>query len=159
MEKHLTAGNWEVENVAGIDEAGRRVLFTSTEDSPTERHLYAVGLDGTNKQRLTRGAGTHVISMAPNTAYFADDYSSLSSPRQRTFYKSDGTEARQYRTATPSPADEFEILPTEIVQVKASDGTPLYGRMIKPAGFQTGKKYPAVVIVYGGPGAQYVLNH
>ena len=30
--------------------------------------------------------------------------------------------------------------------------------MIKPAGFLTGKKYPAIVVVYGGPGAQYALN-
>jgi dipeptidyl-peptidase 4 len=159
LEKQLTSGNWQVEDVAGIDEARHRIFFTSTEDSPTERQLYAVGLDGTNKQRLTKGAGTHAVSVAPNAAYYSDDYSSLTSPRQRTFYKSDGTEARQYRAADNPSADEFEILPTEIVQVKASDGTLLYGRMIKPAGFQTGKKYPAVVVVYGGPGAQYVLNH
>ena len=30
--------------------------------------------------------------------------------------------------------------------------------MIKPAGFDAAKKYPVVVIVYGGPGAQYALN-
>jgi dipeptidyl-peptidase 4 len=159
LEKQLTSGNWEIEDVAGIDEARHRILFTSTEDSPAERQLYAVGLDGTNKQRLTKGAGTHAVSVAPNAAYYSDDYNSLSSPRQRTFYKSDGTEARQYRPTDNPAADEFEILPAEIVQVKASDGTPLYARMIKPAGFQAGKKYPAVVVVYGGPGAQYVLNH
>jgi dipeptidyl-peptidase-4 len=114
LEKQLTSGNWEVENLAGIDEARRRVLFTSTEESPTERQLYAVGLDGTNKQRLSKGAGTHTMSMAPNASYYSDDYSSLNSPRQRTFYKSDGTEPRPYRTAAPNPSDEFEILPTEI---------------------------------------------
>lgn len=161
LEKQLTGGNWEVEDVKGIDETHRRVLFTSTEDSPTERQLYAVGFDGSNKQRLTKGAGTHSISLAPNAAYYADDYSSLSSPRQRTFYKSDGNDgnpARKFRPTENSLSDEFEILPTEIVPVKASDGTLLYARMIKPAGFDAGKKYPAVVTVYGGPGAQYALN-
>jgi len=163
LEKQLTSGNWEVDDVQGIDETRRRVLFTSAEDSPTERQFYSVGLDGSNKQRLSKGAGTHSISLAPNAAYYADDYSSLSSPRERTFYKADGTQARQYHPAhdadpTP-PSDEFEILPTEIVQVKASDGTLLYARMIKPAGFDATKKYPVVVTVYGGPGAQYVLNH
>ena len=34
------------------------------------------------------------------------------------------------------------ILPTEIVKVKASDGTLLYARMIKPAGFTAGKEIP-----------------
>ncbi len=161
LEKQLTGGNWQVEDVKGIDEAHRRVLFTSTEDSPTERQLYAVGLDGANRQRLTKGAGTHSISLAPNALYYSDDYSSLNSPRQRTFYKTDGNDgnaARQYRPAESKTPDEYEILPTEIFQVKASDGTLLYARMIKPAGFDANKKYPAVITVYGGPGAQYALN-
>ena len=37
LEKQLTSGNWEVDDVQGIDETRHRVLFTSTEDSPTER--------------------------------------------------------------------------------------------------------------------------
>ncbi|MGA3201023.1 MAG: prolyl oligopeptidase family serine peptidase [Bryobacteraceae bacterium] len=43
-------------------------------------------------------------------------------------------------------------MPTEIVKFKGADGTELYGRVIKPAGFQAGKKYPVIVSVYGGPG-------
>ncbi len=164
LEKQLTSGNWEVEEVAGIDEARRRVLFTSTRNNsgdanPTERQLDAVGLDGANLQQLTKGAGTHSISLAPNAAYYADDYSSLTSPRQRTFYKFDGVEARRNeRQAPDTSSGEYEILPSEIVQVKASDGTLLYARITKPAGFVAGTKYPAIVIVYGGPGAQYVRN-
>jgi dipeptidyl-peptidase 4 len=158
LEKQLTSGNWEVDDVKGIDETRRRVFFTSSEENPTERQFYSIGLDGSGKQRLTSGAGTHAISLAPNAAYYADDYSSLNSPRQRTFYKSDNTETRQYRADTKPFSDEYEILPTEIVQVKASDGTLLYARMIKPAGFDAGRKYPAVVVVYGGPGEQAVRN-
>ena len=110
------------------------------------------------KQRHTKGAGTHAISMSPNAAYYADDYSSLTTPRQRTFYTSDAGEVRAFHSAETAPAGDFDILPTEIVHVRAADGTELYARMIKPPGFQAGKKYPAVVIVYGGPGAQNVVN-
>jgi dipeptidyl-peptidase-4 len=158
LEKELTSGNWEVDDLKGIDETRRRVFFTSSEENPTERQFYSIGLDGSGKQRLTSGAGTHAISLAPNAAYYADDYSSLNSPRQRTFYKSDNTETRQYRADTKPFSDEYEILPAEIVQVKASDDTLLYARMIKPAGFDAGKKYPAVIVVYGGPGEQAVRN-
>jgi dipeptidyl-peptidase 4 len=38
------------------------------------------------------------------------------------------------------------------VTFKTADGTELHGRLIKPAGFQAGKKYPVIVTVYGGPG-------
>ncbi|HEX4274032.1 MAG TPA: S9 family peptidase [Bryobacteraceae bacterium] len=156
LEKQLTTGPWQVDDLVGVDEKTRRVLYTSTEDSPTERQFYSINLDGTNKQRLTKGEGTHTIALAPNAAYYLDDYSSLKAPLTRTLYKSDGTAPRQFRAADRG---EFNILPTEIVQLKAVDGTTLYARMIKPAGFQPTKKYPAIVIVYGGPGAQYALNH
>jgi len=158
MEAQLTSGPWEVEDVAGVDEAKRRVYFTSTEESPAERQLYSVGLDGAGKQRLTRSAGTHAISMAPNAAWYADDFSSLRTPRQRTFYRTDGAEPRTSRSEAAQPSDDFDILPTEIVRLKAGDGTPLYARLIRPAGFQAGKKYPAVITVYGGPGVQSVLD-
>ncbi len=156
-QKALTSGNWEVENVAGIDEAHRRVLFTSTEESPTQVQLYAVGLDGGSRQRLTKSAGIHGISLAPGAAYYMDDSNSLTSPTRRALFKSDGSEVREFRAADSYSAG-FEILPTEIVQVKASDGTLLYGRLIKPAGFDPAKKYPAVITVYGGPGAQAVRD-
>jgi dipeptidyl-peptidase 4 len=158
MRKQLTKGDWEVESVTGVDAPRNRVLFTSTEDSPTERQLYSVSLNGSSKQRLTKGEGTHTISLSPAAAYYLDDYSSLASPRQSILYKSDGTELREYRAADHAITDEFEILPTQILKVKAADGTLLYARMIKPAGFQADKKYPAVVIVYGGPGEQAVRN-
>ena len=44
------------------------------------------------------------------------------------------------------------------MQLKAQDGKLLYGRMLKPANFRAGEKYPAVVMVYGGPGVQTVVN-
>jgi len=154
LQKQLTSGDWEVDTVAGVDEARQQVLFTSTEDGPTERQLYAVSLDGANKHKLSGTAGTHSISLAPGAAYYLDDYSSLIHPPQRILCRSDGSEVRQYR----SMGDEFNLLPTEIVKVKASDGTLLYARMIKPAGFEPGKKYPAVVVVYGGPGVQEVVD-
>jgi dipeptidyl-peptidase-4 len=91
---------------------------------------------------------------APAASYYLDDFSSLNTSPRRSLYKSDGTEVRQVR----NPSEEFDLLPAEIVKVKAADGTLLYARLIKPAGFEAGKKYPAVVVVYGGPDVQEVLD-
>ena len=158
LEKQLTAGEWEVDDIAGVDQGGGRVFFTSAEASPLERQLYVVGLDGEGKKQLTQGEGTHAISLSPTATYYLDRYSGLSAPPRRTLYKADGSEVRVYHKPDTAEADEYEILPTEIVNVKAGDGTLLYARLIKPAGFQTGKKYPAVVMVYGGPGIRSIAN-
>ena len=153
--KQLTRGEWEVTEVAGIDEEARELFYVSGEPSPLERQLWRVGLDGRDKRRITATAGTHSISMSPTCAYFLDAYSSLTAPPRRTLHSRDGGQTGVWRDAAPQ---EYEILPTEIVQVKAADGTLLYARLIRPKGFAAGKKYPAIVVVYGGPHAQAVRN-
>jgi dipeptidyl-peptidase-4 len=158
LRKKLTEGNWEVNSVAGIDEQHQKVYFTSTEASPLERQLYSIGLNGKNRVRISQGAGTHMISMGPTAEYYMDTFSSLTQPPRKTMNSNTGAEFTVYREADTRLTDEYEVLPTEIVTVKAADGTLLYARMIKPAHFEVGKKYPAVVMVYGGPGAQSIHN-
>ena len=67
----------------------------------------------------------------------------------------------RYLSRRPGRANELddEILPTEVVKFKGADGTELYGRLIKPAGFQAGKKYPVIVDVYGGPGVMLPVHN
>jgi dipeptidyl-peptidase 4 len=149
----ITKGDWEVTQVAGVNEETHEVFFVSTEQSPLERQLYRVRLDGKQKQRLSGGAGTHSISMSPTTEYYMDTASSLATPPRRTLHERDGSQIAVYKEATPP---DVEILPTEIVKIKATDGALLYARMIKPAGFSPDKKYPVIVMIYGGPGVQTV---
>jgi dipeptidyl-peptidase-4 len=158
LQKQLTSGPWEVDAVVGIDTDRNRVFFTSTETSPLERQLYVVGLDGSGKQRLTEVEGTHSISFSPTSAYYLDNYSSLKAPDRSMLAKGDGSELRVYQAPDLSDANAYNILPIEIVTLNADDGTTLYGRMIKPADFDPAKKYPAVVMVYGGPGVQEVTD-
>lgn len=155
--RRVTKGEWEVRSIAGV--AGDRVYFTSSEVSPIETQLYSIRLDGKDKQRVTNETGSHTISMAPSGAYFLDTYSSLEAPSRSVLRAADGKEWAVYREADRKALEPYDLLPTEIVRVKAADGkTELYARLIKPSGFQSGKKYPAIVMVYGGPHAQSVRN-
>ena len=152
----LTQGDWQVESVAELDEAGNELYFVSTEQSPLERQLYSVGLNGKHRRRISAETGTHAVSMSPDCRFYLDTASSLSSPPRRSVHRIDGTETAVFRDADRSQADEYDILPTEIHKVKAADGSLLYARLIKPAGFAPGKRYPVIVDVYGGPHAQTV---
>lgn len=156
--KQLTSGEWEVQDIEKVDEQSGQVFYASSEESPLQRQLYVLSLDGSGKRKLSQGAGTHTVSISPTCAYFMDNYSGLTAMPRATLYKGDGAEVRVYRKPNTTEADEYDILPTEIVQVRADDGTPLYARLIKPANFQPGKKYPAIVMIYGGPGAQTVRD-
>lgn len=158
LRRQVTSGDWEVNSVNGVDESGGRVYYTSTEASPLERQLYAVNLDGGGKRRITAGAGTHTVNMSPGASWFLDSYSSRTQPTRRVLRKPDGSEWAVYREADRKAMEEYEILPTEIVELAAAGGIKLYARLIKPAPFDPAKKYPAIVMVYGGPHAQSVRD-
>ena len=43
----------------------------------------------------------------------------------------------------------------EPIQAKSKDGTPVSGFLIKPVGYQAGRKYPTLLRIHGGPVAQF----
>jgi len=156
--KRLTRGEWEVTDLACVDERQRAAYYISTEASPLERHLYRVGLDGSGKRKITSLPGTHTISMSPDCAYYTDTHSSLVEPPRTTLHSSDGAEVAVLSERDRKLQQEFDILPTELIRFRGGDGAEFHARLIKPAGFQPGRKYPAVVQVYGGPHAQTVRD-
>lgn len=156
--KRLTEGDWEVTGIAGIDESHQKVYFLSTEASPLDRELYSVKLNGKDRTHISRESGTHEISMSPTTEYYLDTFSSATEPPRTDLYSSGGKEWANFRAPNHAVPDEYALQPPEIVHVKTQDGTLLYGQLIKPANFHGGEKYPAVVMVYGGPGEQTVVN-
>jgi dipeptidyl-peptidase-4 len=156
--RQLTSGSWEVTGIAGVDQTAGRVYYTSSETSPLERQFYSIRMTGGEKQLLSSGAGTHTVAMGPNGHFYLDTFSSLSSPPRTTVHSGDGRELGVYREQNQRLPEEYEILATELVNFKAPDGTLLYARLIKPNGFEAGKKYPVVVLVYGGPDSQGVRN-
>ena len=159
--RQLTRGSWEVTSIAGVDPDAGRVYYTSSETSPLERQFYRIRITGGEKQQLSSGAGTHAVAMGPDGHFYLDTYSSLSpvaTPPRTTVHSGDGRELGVYREQNRKLTDEYQILPTELVNFKTPDGTLLYARLVKPKGFEAGKKYPAVVLVYGGPDSQGVRD-
>ncbi len=156
--RQLTSGPWEVTSIDGVDEATGVVYYTSSEPSPLERHAYMIGLDGQGKRQLSSGAGTHTVTLGPKGNYFLHTYSSTASPSRVTLHTGDGRELAVYRESDRRVPDQYNILPTEVSSFRGPDGTMLHARLIRPASFDPAKKYPAVVLVYGGPGAQGVRN-
>ncbi len=156
--RRLTQGDWEVSRLAGLDEASQTVYYVSTEAGPLERHLYSVKLDGAGHTRLTKEAGTHSITMSPVCDYYIDTWSNCTTPPSRILCDPTGARLAVVEKADTSVTEKYEILPSEILSVAAADGARLYAKLIRPAGFEPGTKYPAVVMVYGGPHVQTVRN-
>lgn len=54
-------------------------------------------------------------------------------------------------TQTSEQLKPFKTAVREIINWKSSDGTIVEGVLIKPADFDSGKKYPLLVVIHGGP--------
>lgn len=155
--KQLTKGNWEVDDVLSIDSKKGLVYFTATKESPIESHLYVLNIKNGTIAKLTNGEGTHTPRISSDRGYFVDFYSSISIPNKVDLYTLSGKFMRNLVTAQ-NPCNGYNIPLPRLVNLKADDGTTLYGRIIKPFDFDSTKKYPVVVYVYGGPHSQLVTN-
>jgi len=156
----VTKGKWIVARIEGMDPARGVIYYTSTEVSPLERQLYEIRVDGSGKRRLTTAAGNHHINMSPDTKYYVDRWSSLTSPQQvdlwSTGQKLVKNLAGNEHVKTWLASHEFSQ--PELFSFTTSDSVRLDGMMIKPIPFDATKKYPVVFDIYGGPGSQQVYN-
>ena len=160
----LTAGDWVVDALLGVDEEAGLVYFSGTRESPLESHAYAVPLAGGEPRRLTQDAGMHAVVFSGNAKVFVDTFSSPSQPPQSTLHRADGERLTQLLRNDPADAAHpyapflAAHRPVEYGELPATDGSTLHYSLIKPADFDPAKKYPVVVYVYGGPASQTVLR-
>lgn len=166
----VTAGDWDVAGdaqqaaVRGIDARRRRVYFMATLRSPLERHLYVADLAAgaaAAPRALTAQAGWHAVTMSPDARRFLLQYSDPAQPPQFSLHDAGGrrlawlSENRLDGGHPLAPYREHFVEP-EFGTLPAADGTSLYWQLHRPGGVDRNRRYPAIVLVYGGPTAQTV---
>jgi dipeptidyl-peptidase 4 len=156
----VTRGRWSVTRIEGTD-AGRGVIYyTSTQTSPLERQLYAIGFDGKGARRLTTPAGTHQIDMSPDTRYYIDRWSNVGQPRQVELWVTGGKMLKKLEDnarVTQWLATHAYSAP-ELLTFTTSDSARIDISVVKPWPFDSTRRYPMVFAIYGGPGSQQVYN-
>ena len=158
--RQITSGNWEVTNLVGIDEKGKKIYFVSTEQSPMERNLYVIGMDGKGKKLLTPEKGNHSINMSKDFKFFISNYTNANSPLMVRLFDASGklVKTLEDNAELKERLQGFAMSEREFFSFPTVDGTSLNGYMIKPADFDPNKQYPVLMYVYGGPGSQNVMN-
>lgn len=155
----LTDFRFRVNSIDRVDEDARLVYFSATGTESTDMHGYRVGLDGKNLIQITKGEGTHSLSISPKGSYFIDTWSSLSSAGSIIAYDRKGKQLKEiYKFEQPQfdPAKHSKI---EFVKIPTSDGLFNMPAIITyPLNFDPSKKYPVVFTIYGGPDSKNVYN-
>ncbi len=163
----LTKGEWVVDSLKNIDEEKALVYFTGRADTPLERHLYKVPLNGKSPEhveRVSKRNGFHQVNFSQDSKTYLDSFSNITTPKQVSLHYANGdkiTWLAENKVNQEHPIFPYfnNLIKPEFGSVKSDDGTAtLFYKIYKPANMEPGKKYPVIVNVYGGPHAQRVTN-
>ncbi|HKN36911.1 MAG TPA: DPP IV N-terminal domain-containing protein [Terriglobales bacterium] len=155
LERQLTQGEFEVMGVKGIDADAGLVYFASNQSDPRQEQIFSGKLDGSGFQRISKEAGTHTASFSPNGKYFVDGYSASVTASRRSVCSAAGSPC--FPIWESRSIGEYGFIAPKDVELKAEDGTPLYGQLVMPIN-PAADKVPLIVNVYGGPAAQMVKD-
>ena len=155
--KQLTKGDFVITDFIGFSKDGQNIYYRSTEVSPLERHCYMMNIKSGKVTKLTKEHGTHDITPSKSGKYFIDAYTSTDVPFNVDLQDARGKKVSRLHEAE-NPLKDYNLGETAIGTLKAEDGQTLYTRLIKPYNFDSSKKYPVIVYVYGGPHAQLITD-
>jgi len=156
----VSKGNWDLIKVTGIDPDSKTIYYLSAEASPLEQQLYSIRYDGSGKKKLTQVEGYHTIDMSTNTGYYLDEYSNAQTPTHVGLYDSGGKLLKlleDNQAVSDFTAKHF-YSPATLFRFKTTDGVDIDGFMIKPIHFDSTKRYPVVLTIYGGVESHAVYN-
>ncbi|MRG91892.1 S9 family peptidase [Polyangium spumosum] len=157
--KPLTSGDWDVHALGRVDEAAGRVFFIGDgKDTPLDRHLYSVPLEGGAPKRWTEEPGVHWAAVDRGAKFVMDIHSAMDRTPKVVLRELGGPVLADLTLPMDPDFASLGVRSPEIVSVDGPGGVKLYGALLPPRVIEPGKKHPVVVMVYGGPGVQTVLN-
>jgi len=131
---------------------GSRISFLLQDDRA--QHVASIPSEGGAVQRHTDGR--RVLSAA-HAGTQADGSFALTAMTATTLPEISVLDKGALRTITKHNADlqaELQLATTEDFTSKSKDGTEVHGLIVKPAGYQAGRKYPTILYIHGGPNGQ-----
>ena len=158
----VTKGNYDVISVSLIDEKGNYVYFIASPDNATQKYLYRTRLDGKGKpERLSPATepGTHEYDISPNARYAMHTFSNANIEEMQEWVSLPGHVSLARGVDIAAKVKEGAARKkVAFFSVRTKDGVDMDGWMVKPANFDSTKKYPVLFFVYGEPAAQTVLD-
>ncbi|HEX9940933.1 MAG TPA: DPP IV N-terminal domain-containing protein [Thermoanaerobaculia bacterium] len=157
----VTPEGWSITSLDAVAGDGSWIVVTGFPTaellSPVDRKVARARLDAEGWEVLTPEPGTHQAEVSPQTGAWVHGWSDADTPARAEVRPAAGG------APIPLPAGKasFDVasLPKwEFLTIPGPDGSPLPAALLKPAGFDPSRRYPAIVYHYGGPGSQVVAN-
>jgi len=160
----LTAGDYDVLSLDGLDAKGGWLYVTASPADATKRFLYRVKMDGKSRPELVGPAGqtgVHSFQISPSASWAFHSFSTLDTPAVTELVrlpKGESVRTMAENKALRTNVEALKRARAEFFKVGVGEGIEVDGWMIKPPDFDPAKKYPLFVYVYGEPAGQTVQD-
>ena len=78
----LTKGDWLVTDILGFNEKKKDIYFTSTKETPLEKHLYRINWSNFKVERMDSAPGTHSGILSSDGNLLLDVYTNADLPEE-----------------------------------------------------------------------------
>jgi dipeptidyl-peptidase-4 len=152
--KPLSPEGEDILSIELIDEEGGWLYYLASPEDPTARYLFRVPLEGRPEaaERLTpaQATGTHAYQIAPGGDWAIHTSSTFDDPPSISLVSLPQHRAVQLLVSNEGLRDRVGRMRSTV---------ELDGWLMAPAGFDSTRKYPVLVYVYGEPWNQTVRDN
>ncbi|OQP59321.1 S9 family peptidase [Niastella populi] len=160
-EVRITNGDYDVMDIAGIDEKNGYVYFLASPNNATQKFLYRTRLTGKGVAERVSPVGqegTHEYDLSPTAAFARHVFSNYYTAYTEEWVSLPNHKGLNGENKVNDKIAGAQKNGIEFFKVKTEDGVEMDGWMVKPHNFDSSKKYPVVFYVYTEPWGQNVKD-
>jgi len=128
-------------------------VIVSASADPTESYLYRLPLDPSRGRPaiLSRQPGIHNVVSPARGPVWVKSFNDLTGAQQYELFNDDGAMDHELKSVAEQPGFTPNVELTTV-----GDEIRFHAALVRPLDFDNERRYPVIVHVYGGPGAQMV---
>jgi dipeptidyl-peptidase-4 len=157
--RQVEQGDYEVSAVYGVDDQTGNVYYASHQYGATDQRVFMAQANG-KTVCLTDKAGWSSAVFSSDYKSFIHVWSNLNTPPVVTICNNNGKVVATLvdNKELQEKLAKEQLGTRELFTLTTSEGVKLNGWMVKPADFDTSKRYPVIMYQYSGPGSQQVKD-
>ena len=171
----LTRGDYDIDEIKCIDEANNYIYFTASPYNATQLYMYRVNIEKPSfLQKLFKVAneikdefepvfandrnGIHNYNISPFGKLALHTYSSHNTPMVREWISLPDNKPLDETKSIEATVKIDSTVDIEFIKIKTADSITLNAWINRPKNFDSTKKYPVVMYVYGEPASTTVQD-
>lgn len=152
-------GQFDITDIYGYDEKTGDIYYQAAAINPHDRQIYVAHKNG-KIERLSDKEGCNYAIFSGDYRYFINTWSDYNTPYVYTTRDNQGRvlSTNLDNKELKAKIADYGWTQKETFSFTTSEGVKLDGWMVKPANFDSSRKYPVIMFQYSGPGNQQVMN-